>query len=83
MVNVIPRENILPFMKYKGFSYPTHLLKIGVSGIKNYLIEYRTKQVKIFAQRNVFQTLLDANNENVYSIGTFRDPVATQFIVKV
>ena len=38
--NVIPRENSLPFMKYEGLSYPTHLLKIGGSGIKNYRIEY-------------------------------------------
>ena len=40
VINVIPRENILPFMKNEGLSYPTHLLKIGDSGIKNYPIEY-------------------------------------------
>ena len=75
MVNVIPRENILPFMKYKGFSYPTQLLKIGGSGIKNYLIERnKSKYLRddIFFIRYLLQI-----KQNVYSLGTFRAPVAT------
>ena len=51
----------MSLMKYEGLSYPTHLLKIGGSGINNYLIEYYTRQVNIFARRNVLHTLLAAN----------------------
>ena len=47
--------------KYEGVSYPTHFFKSRGSGIKNNFLEYRTKQVSIFARRNVFYALFATN----------------------
>ena len=44
-----------------GVSYTTHFLKSRGGVIKNNFPEYRTKQVNIFAQRNVFYTLFPTN----------------------
>ena len=39
VVNVIPLENSLSLMKYKGLSYPTHFLKTTGSGIGDKFLE--------------------------------------------
>ena len=83
MINVIARENSLPFMKNEGLSYPTHLLKIGGSGIKSYLIEYELNKAKYLSDEMIFRYYWLQIKQNVYSIDTFRATVATQFIVKV
>ena len=49
VVNVIPLDNILSLMKYKGLSYTTHLLKISGSGIGDNFLEHSLKQANIFA----------------------------------
>ena len=51
----------MPSTKYEGLSYPTHFLISRGSGIKDYFLECRTKQVNIFARRNVFYTLFATN----------------------
>ena len=69
--------------KYAGLSYPTHFLKSRGSVIRNNFLECRTNKATYFARRNDFYALLAINKKKVYSIGFFRVPVVTQFIVKV
>ena len=47
--------------KYKGLSYPDHFKKSRSSVIRNNVLKYRTKQVNIFARRNVLYTLFATN----------------------
>ena len=49
--------------KYMGLSYPTYFLNSRGSVIIKYFLEYRTKQVNIFARRNVFFYTLLAKNK--------------------
>ena len=65
-----------------GLRYPTHFLKCKGSVIRNISFEYRTKQVSIFARPNGIYIFSATNKEKIYSIGIFRVPVVTQFIVK-
>ena len=83
MVNAIPTEDLMPSTNCEGLSYPTHFCKSRGSVIWNNFLEYRTKQATLFARRNDFYALFAANKANIYSIGIFRAPVVTQFIVKV
>ena len=83
MVNAIPRETRMLSTKYAALSYPTHFLKSRGSVIRNNVLGYRTKKVNIFARQNVFIHYLLQIKQNIYSIGIFRAPVVTQFIVKV
>ena len=69
--------------KCEGLSYPTHFLKSRGSVIRNNFLEYRIKQATLFVQRNAFYTLFATNKAKQYSIGIFRAPVRTHFIVKV
>ena len=73
----------MPSTKCDGLSYPTHFLKSRGSVIKHNFLEYRTKQATLFARRNDFMHCLLQIKQNIYSIGIFRAPVVTQFIVKV
>ena len=83
IVNVIPLEVLIPSTKCEGLSYPTHFLKSRGSVIRNYFLEYRTKQATLFARRNDFYALFTQIKQNIYLIGIFGAPVVTQFIVKV
>ena len=49
VVNVIPLENVISLMKYKGLSYPTHFLKTVGSDLCDNFLECRLKQVIICA----------------------------------
>ena len=69
--------------KRLGLSYPTHFLKRRSSVIRNNFLEYRTKQATLFARRNDCYALFPRNKQTIYSIGIFRAPVVTQFIVKL
>ena len=82
MVNEIPLEVLMPSTKCEGLRYPTHFLKSRGSLIRNNFLEYRTIHTTLFARRNYFYALF-ATNKTIYSIGIFRAPVVTQFIVKV
>ena len=73
----------MPSTKYAGLSYPTHFLKSRESVIRNNFLEYRTNKATHSAQRNDKHALLAINKANIYSIGFFRAPVVTQFLVKV
>ena len=73
----------MPSTKCEGLSYPTHILKSRGSVIRNNFLEYRTTQAALFARRNEFMHCLLQIKQKTYSIGIFRAPVVTQFIVKV
>ena len=73
----------MPLTTCKGLSYPTHFCKSRGSAIRNNFLEYRTKKATLFARRNDFYALSLQIKQNIYSIGIFRAPVVTQFIVKV
>ena len=73
----------MPLTKYAGLSYHTHFLKSRGSVIRNNFLEYRTNKATYFARRNNCYALLAINKANQHSIGFFRAPVVTQFIVKV
>ena len=60
-------------MKNDGLSYPTHFLKIGGSASEIILLNFRDDMFVIHKSLQIKQ--------KVYSIGTFRAHVATQFIV--
>ena len=83
MVDIIPLENMLSLMKYKGLSYPTHFSKIAGCEIGDNFLEYSLKQVSIFARRIDSQIFSATNKENLYSIGTYSAPEATQNLVKM
>ena len=61
IVNAIPSEVPMSSTKCEGLSYPTHFLKSRGSVIRNDFLEYRTKQVSLFARRNYFYALLATN----------------------
>ena len=73
----------MPLSKYKGLSYPTHFLKNMGSVIRNNILEYRTKQATLLCNEMIFMHCSLQIKQNIYSIGIFRAPVVTQFIVKV
>ena len=59
-------------------------MKIAGSVISDNFLEHSLKQTNIFARRIVSQTLFATNKaKNVYSIGTYSAPEATQIQVKV
>ena len=70
-------------MKYEGLSYPTHFLKMGGSGIKNNLLNNEQNKSTYWRDEMFFIHHSLQIKQNVYSIGTFRAPVATEFIVNV
>ena len=51
----------MPSTKCEGLRYPTHFLKSRGSVIRNYFLEYRTKQATLFARRNDFYALVAIN----------------------
>ena len=73
----------MPSTKCEGFSYPNHFLKSRGSVIRNNFLEYRTKQATLFAPRNDLYALFATNKAKHILNRHFRDPVVTQFIVKV
>ena len=58
-------------------------MKIAGSGIGDNFLEHSLKQTNIFAQRIVSQTFSLQIKQNVYSIGTYSAPEATQILVKM
>ena len=62
---------------------PHPLLENRGSVIRNNYLEYRTNKTTHFARQNDFYALLAIHKQNIYSIGFFRAPVVTQFIVKI
>ena len=51
----------MPSTKCEGLRYPTHFLKRRGSVIRNYFLEYRTKQATFIVRRNDFYALFATN----------------------
>ena len=73
----------MPSTKCEGLSYPTHFLKSRGSVIGNNFLEYRTTQATTFTHEMIFVHCSLQIKQNIYSMGIFRAPVVTQFIIKV
>ena len=73
----------MPSTNCEGLSYPTHFCKSRGSVIRNNFLEYRTKQATLLRDEMIFMHCSLQIKQNIYSIGIFRAPVVTQFIVKV
>ena len=51
----------MPSTKCESLSYPTHFLKRWGGVIRNYFLEYRTKQATLFVRRNDIYALFATN----------------------
>ena len=51
----------MPSTKCEGRSYPIHFFESRGSVIRNYSLEYRTKQAALFARRNDVYALFATN----------------------
>ena len=73
----------MPSTKCEGLSYPTHFLKSRGRVIR--IISLNTELSKLHFLRNemIFMHCSLQIKQNIYSVGIFRAPVVTQFIVKV
>ena len=73
----------MPSTKYEGLSYPTHFLKSRGSIIRNNFLKFRTKQATFLRDEMIFMHCSLQKKQTICSIGIFRAPRVTQFIVKV
>ena len=73
----------MPSTKCEGLSYPTHFLKSRVVLLGILFLDYKTKQATFLRDERIFMHCLLQIKQNMYSIGIFRAPVVTQFILKV
>ena len=71
----------MPSTKYVGLSYPTHFLKSRGSVIRNKFLGLN-KSTFLLDEMLFIHCSLQIK-QNIYSIGLYRVPVVTQFIVKV
>ena len=83
MINAIPLEVLKQSTKCEGLNYPTHYLKTRGSVIRNNFLEYRTKQATLLRDEMIFMHCSLQIKQNIYSIGIFRAPAVTKFIVKL
>ena len=73
----------MPSTKWEGLSYPTHFLKSRGSVIRNYFLESELNKPQFLRDEMIYIHCSLQIKHNIYSIGIFRAPVVTQFIVKV
>ena len=73
----------MPSTKCEGLSYPTHFLKVGVvlSGI--FFLNTELSKPHFLRNEMISMHCSLQIKQNVYSIGIFRAPLVTRFIVKV
>ena len=71
----------MPSTEREGLSYPTHFLKSRGCVVRNTFLVYRTKQATLFARRNNCMHCSLRIKQTINSIGIFRAPVVTLFIV--
>ena len=76
-------EKVLCHRQNVRVKLPHPLLERRGSVIRNNFLEYTTKQATLLARRNDFMHCLLQIKQIIYSIGIFRAPVVTQFVVKV
>ena len=73
----------MPSTKCEGLSYPTHFLKSRGSVIRNIFFNTELNNIHILCDEMIILHFSLQIKQNIYSIGIFRAPVVTQFIVKV
>ena len=73
----------MPSTECEGLSYPTHFLKSRGSVIRNNFLEYRAIQAAFLHDEIIFMHCSLPIKQIIFSIGIFRAPEVTQFIVKV
>ena len=72
----------MPSTKCEGLSYPAHLLKSRVVLLGIIFLNTELKKLHFLHDERIFMHCSLQIKQNVYSIGIFRAPVVTQFIVK-
>ena len=73
----------MPSTEWEGLSYPTHFLKSRGSVIRNNFLNTELNKPQFLRDEMIFIHCSLQIKQNIYSIGIFRAPVVTQFIVKV
>ena len=73
----------MPSTKCEGLSYPTHFLKSRGSVIRNTFLNTELNKPHFLRDEMIFMHCSLQIKQKIYSIGVFRAPVVTQFIVKV
>ena len=73
----------MPSTKCEGLSYPTHFLKSRVVLLGIIFLNTDLNKLHFLRDERIFMHCSLQRKQNIYSIGIFRAPVVTQFIVKV
>ena len=73
----------MPSTKCEGLSYPTHFLKSRGSVIRNKFLNQNKTSHTFLRDEMIYMHCSLQIKQNIYSIGIFRVPVVTHFIVKV
>ena len=73
----------MPTTKCEGLSYPTHFLKSRVELLGIIFLNTELNKLHFLRDERIFMHCSLQIKQNIYSIGIFRAPVVTQFIVKV
>ena len=73
----------MPSTKCEGLSYPTHFLKVGVVLLGIIFLNTKLDKPHLLYDEMIFMHCSLQIKQSIHSIGIFRAPVVTQFIVKV
>ena len=73
----------MPSTKCEGLSYPTHIFKSRGSVIRKIFLNTELIKPHFLRDEIIFMNCSLQMKQNINSIGFFRAPVVTQFIVKV
>ena len=72
----------MPSTKCDGLTYPTHFLKSRVVLLGIIFLNTELNKLHFLRNEGIFMNCSLQIKHNIYSIGIFRAPVVTQFIVK-
>ena len=73
----------MPSTKCEALSYLTHCCKSRGSVIRNNFMNTKLNKPDFLRDETIFMLCSLQIKQNIYSIGIFRAPVVSQFIVKV
>ena len=73
----------MPSTQWEGLSYPPTSRKVGVVLLGIIFLNTELNKPQFLRDEMIFMHFSLQIKQNIYSIGTFRAPVVTQFIVKV
>ena len=73
----------MPSTKCEGLSYPTHFLKFRVVLLGIIFLNTELNKLHFLRDERISLHCSLQTKQNIYSMGIFRAPVVTQFIVKV